>query len=253
MSAPQPASPPLTANHVCAAWAQVGELPIDSQDVLPEGLWCDILAYASDILWAVSGRRWRNIAASETVTLDPVDVGAEAGPWPLSGTATGYGLWGSKQPWQWSQARPHQIRLPRPDVTAVTAVVLDTGPFTAWRLAGSWLYRTDRRGWPLATTTVITYTYGRLVPAGGRLACLALADELGKAFAGKACALPSRVTNVTRQGISFAALESLAVLKEGLIGVHSVDVWLAGVNPKKMTQSAQVWSPDTTLITARRV
>lgn len=251
MTAPQPTSPPLT-NHVCAAWAQPGELPVDSQGLLTEGLWCDVLASASDVLWAASGRRWRNVTATETVTLDPTDCGSESGPWPTSGSATGYGLWGYHQPWQWSQQRPHRVRLPRPDVTAVTTVTIDGAVNTAWRLAGVWLVRTDQQGWPLANTTLVTYAFGRPVPAGGRLACLTLADELGKAFAGKACALPARVTSVTRQGISFAALESLAVLKEGLIGIHSVDVWLAGVNPRKVTQSAQVWSPDAAMVTARR-
>jgi hypothetical protein len=102
----------------------------------------------------------------------------------------------------------------------------------------------------MSTTTLITYAYGRAVPPSGRLAAIALGTELGKAFAGKACALPSRVTSVTRQGVSFTALESLAVLKDDLVGIHSVDLWLRRVNPGKVTTGGAVWSPD--IVEARR-
>jgi hypothetical protein len=103
----------------------------------------------------------------------------------------------------------------------------------------------------MVDTTRITYEFGRLVPSGGNLAVIVLATELGKAMAGKSCQLPTRVTSVTRQGMSFDVLESLEVLKEGLTGVHSVDVWLRSVNPTRVGQQARVWSPD--MITARKV
>lgn len=245
MTAPQPGNAPLT-NHVCAAWAQAGELPVEAQNLHTEPTWCAILAFTSDILWGASGRRWRNVEATETVTLDPDHCGCDpTGSWP---GRYGYGYSGI---WWRDQDRPHRIRLPRPDVTAVTSITVNGASFTGYRTAGSWVQRTDNQGWPLTNTTLITYQFGRLVPHGARLAAIALATELGKAFAGKACALPTRVTSVTRQGITFTALESLAVLKDDLVGVHSVDLWLRRVNPGKVTQNAQIWSPD--LITARKV
>jgi hypothetical protein len=244
VTAPQPADPPLT-DGVCDAWVQPKELPVEVQELHVLGTWCSILGFASDILFGASGRRWRNKSLTETVTLDPPDP--DCGPvlWPAADYRFGYGWPILTRPGQ-----PHRVRLPRPDVTAVSSVVLDGTAFTAWRLDGNWLVRTDHRGWPLSTTTLITYAYGRPVPPGGRLAAIALGTELGKAFAGKACALPSRVTSVTRQGVSFTALESLAILKDDLVGIHSVDLWLQRVNPGKVTTGGSVWSPD--VVEARR-
>jgi hypothetical protein len=50
--------------------------------------------------------------------------------------------------------------------------------------------------------------------------------------------------------VSFTALESLAILKDDLVGIHSVDLWLQRVNPGKVTTGASVWSPD--VVEARR-
>lgn len=230
---------------VCDGWVQPGELPVDVQELHVFGTWCSILGFTSDILWGASGRRWRNKSLTETVTLDPPDQECVPSLWPASAYRFGYGWPILTRPGQ-----PHRVRLPRPDVTAVTNVTLDGVTFTAYRLDGNWLVRTDRRGWPLCNTTLVSYTYGRPVPAGGRLAAIALGTELGKAFAGKSCALPARVTSVTRQGVSFTALESLATLKDDLVGIHSVDLWLRKVNPAKAPQSGSVWSPD--MVEARR-
>lgn len=245
MTAPQPGNTPDPGLVAADAWAQPAELPVDVQDLHTYATWSAILGFASDILFAASGRRWRNKTLTETVTLDPPDPDCVPSLWPGSGYRFGYG-W----PIMVRPGQPHRVRLPRPDVTAVTGVVLDGTTFTAWRLTGNWLVRTDRRGWPMCTTTLITYNYGLMAPSGGRLAVIALATELGKAFAGKACSLPSRVTSVTRQGVSFTALESLATLKDDLVGIHSVDLWLRKVNPGKVPQSGAVWSPD--MIEARR-
>lgn len=244
MTAPQPATPPLT-DGVCDAWIQPAELPVDVQSLYTLGTWCSILGFTSDILWGASGRRWRNKTLTETVTLDPPDPECAPVLWPASAYRFGYGWPILTRPGQ-----PNRVRLPRPDVTSVTSVILDGVPFAGWRLDGNWLVRTDRQGWPLRPSTLVTYTYGRLVPAGGRLAAIALATELGKAFAGKSCALPARVTSVTRQGVSFQALESLEILKEDLVGIHSVDLWLNKINPGKVTHDAMIWSPD--IVSARR-
>lgn len=246
MTAPQPGNPPDPSLTPADAWAQPSELPVDVQDLHTYATWSVILGFASDILFAASGRRWRNKSMTETVTLDLPDRECVPSLWPGSGYRFGYG-W----PIVARAGEPHRVRLPRPDVTAVTSVVLDGVVFTAWGLDGNWIVRTDRRGWPMCNTTVITYAFGRLVPASGRLAVIALATELGKAFAGKACALPSRVTSVTRQGVSFTALESLATLKDDLVGIHAVDLWLLKVNPGKVPQSGAIWSPD--VVEARRV
>lgn len=245
MTSPQPDDPPLV-DSVCAAWAQMHELPNDVQQLFDGSAetWCSILAFASDILWSASGRQWRNVEASETVTLDPPDGACATG----LGYAYNYGYW---IPIQSSPGRPSRVRLPRPDVTAITSVEIDSVPFTSYRRSGNYAMRSDGGGWPMVNSTRISYDFGRLVPHAGKLAALMLAAELGKMFAGQKCALPARVTSVVRQGISMDMLESLEVLKEGLTGLYAVDQWLLSANPDKRRQSGLCWSPDITV--ARQV
>jgi len=236
MTAPQPDDPPLTG-AVCAAWAQIHELPADVQQLHSEAMWCSILLLASSILWSASGRQWRNVEASETVTLDPPDDACATG----LGYAYQYGYW---IPIQRSATLPNRVRLPRPDVTAITAAEVNGIPVTNYRLTGNYAVRTDGKAWPLNNATRITYEFGRLAPHTGKLAALTLAAELGRALAGQKCGLPARVTSVTRQGLSFDMLESLEVLKEGLTGLYAVDQWILAANPYKLKQSGSVWSPD---------
>jgi hypothetical protein len=248
VTAPQPGNPPDPDLVPAAAWAQPSELPFESQGLHTYDTWCAILGMATDILWAATGRRWRNTTGTETVTLDPPDGGCGSWLWAEAAARWGYGWRLMPDP-----ARPYRVRLPRPDVTAVTSVTLDGDPFTAYRLDRNWVKRTDGPGWPLLDTTRITYTFGRPVPPPGQLAVIILAAELGKAMAGKACQLPARVTSVTRQGVSFDVLESIEVLKENLTGIHSVDSFIRAANPRGVAQKAQVWSPDVDLVTARKV
>lgn len=245
MTYPQPDDSPLVG-AVCSAWAQMHELPADVQQLFnsSEEIWCSILAFASDILWGASGRQWRNAEASETVTLDPPPDVCLAD----RTHAFRYDYW---VPLSLSMIRPFQVRLPRPDVTAIIAAEIDGVPFTAYRRSGNYAIRTDGGGWPVVNTTRITYQFGRKVPHSGKLAALSLAAELGKAFAGQKCGLPARVTSVTRQGISFDMLESLEVLREGITGLYTVDQWLLSANFDKRKQSGSVWSPD--VIVARQV
>jgi hypothetical protein len=245
MTYPQLDDPPLTGS-VCAAWAQMHELPADVQQYFngsPE-VWCSILAFASDILWAASGRQWRNVEASETVTLDPLDDACAT----QLGYAYQHGYW---SPDRAVAGRPSRVRLPRPDVTAITSAEIDGVPFTFYRRSGNYAIRTDGGGWPMVETTRITYSFGRLVPHTGKLAVLHLAAELGKMFAGQKCALPARVTSVVRQGISMDMLESLEVLREGLTGLHAVDQFILATNPNRSRQAGSCWSPD--IVVARQV
>lgn len=243
MTAPQPDDPPLTGS-VCASWAQMHELPNDVQQLHTEETWCSILALASDILWSASGRQWRNVEATETVTLDPPDDACST----RLGYAYQYGYW---TPIRAAGSRTSRLQLPRPDVTAIVEVTIAGAVFTAYRRSGSWVIRTDGGSWPLSNDTRITYTFGRKVPASGVLAAIELSTELGKALARKPCNLPARVTSVTRQGISMDMLETLEILKEGLTGVPVVDFWIKSENPNKRRQSGSVWSPD--VVVARPV
>jgi hypothetical protein len=246
----------VTTPGGCSAWAQVDDIPQGVAELHSPVEWCGYLGMATDILWGATGRRWRGGPLTAEVVLRAAPPRAGEPGWPYSKSwgrcacYAGYGLYGPQwaDPTRYQHYEPVSIRLPHPDVVAVTVVAVDEAPFTGWRLDGAWLSRTDGDGWSMCgDTTTATYTYGRQPPDAGRLAVVELAVELGRAASpdpDQPCALPKRLQSITRQGISFAALDDMAFLDEGLTGLYAVDLWIRAVNPYGRKQSARVWSPD---------
>lgn len=76
----------------------------------------------------------------------------------------------------------------------------------------------------------IVYTIGSNLPPGTEALCAWLAVEYGKAAQGSPCALPERITSVTRQGVSWTVLDPQDFLSKGYTGMSRVDHWLAAVN-----------------------
>ena len=98
----------------------------------------------------------------------------------------------------------------------------------------------------------ITYTYGTPPPTAGRAAARILATELVKLYEGDdTCALPQRVTNVSRQGVSYTILDNQDFIQEMRTGLYVVDLFLKTVNPDKARARARVFSPD--INRARRI
>lgn len=246
----------------CSAWAGPEDIPAGTADLHSPQQWCGYLAMATDILWASTGRRWRGETLTEDVVLRGAPPRAGEGSWPYHsswGHCPCYGgLAGPGQPrWvdgPYRHAAPASIRLPRRDLVDVTEVLVAGEVFEEWQLDGSWLGRTDGRGWSVCRdSTEVTYRFGRPAPDAGRAAVVELAVEIGRGASDdpdQACSLPKRVQSVTRQGITFAALDNFELLEKGWTGLASVDMWIKSVNPKGRAQAATVWSPD--LPVARR-
>ena len=79
------------------------------------------------------------------------------------------------------------------------------------------------------TVVRVHYRTANNLPPGSDRAAFRLAEEYIKAAAGQACALPERITSITRQGASWTILDPLDFLDEGLSGIGPVDAWLATV------------------------
>lgn len=77
----------------------------------------------------------------------------------------------------------------------------------------------------------VVYTVASNLPPGTEALCAWLAIEYGKAAQGTSCALPERITSVTRQGVSWTVLDSQEFLDKGYTGMSHVDHWLAAVKP----------------------
>ena len=77
------------------------------------------------------------------------------------------------------------------------------------------------------TNTVrVDYQIDSNLPPGTASTVAWLAAEYMKAFDGKACALPDRISNVTRQGVSWTILDPQDSSEKGRTGISRVDQWL---------------------------
>lgn len=91
-------------------------------------------------------------------------------------------------------------------------------------------------------TFSITYLNSHPVDQLGAYACGVLAYEYAQACAGNACRLPTGVTSVARQGVTFEITTGL--FPGGLTGIREVDSYIALWNPAAIRQAPSVWSPD---------
>lgn len=91
----------------------------------------------------------------------------------------------------------------------------------------------------------VTYTYGTPPPTAGKAAARILATELVKMYEGDdTCALPQRVTSVSRQGVSYTLLDSQDFIDELRTGIYAIDLFLKTSNPDRARARARVFSPD---------
>ncbi len=108
----------------------------------------------------------------------------------------------------------------------------------------STILATPGAGWSPSQVEV-TYTYGSPPPTAGRAAARVLATELVKLYEDDdTCALPQRVTSISRQGVSYTLLDNQDFIDELKTGIYAIDLFLKTVNPDKARARARVFSPD---------
>lgn len=118
-------------------------------------------------------------------------------------------------------------------------------------------YRLTRRSpdvWPMCQslslpateegTFQIRYMRGISVDEAGQYALAALAAELKIACQDQDCRLPSRIVEITRQGITMSVVNDVEFLRSGLFGIPEVDAWVTSVNPYNQRSQSSVYSPD---------
>lgn len=78
----------------------------------------------------------------------------------------------------------------------------------------------------------VSYRVAPNLPPGVERVVDKLAHEFWKAYRGQTCALPNRITNVSREGMSWTILDPLDFLDRGLTGIGAIDQWVAAANLK---------------------
>lgn len=225
-----------TDSDVCEAWATEGDVTCDTSSFEP-GVLDRALLDASDVLFHLSGRQFPGIC--------------EAVVRPAGQCSCGGGC---------SSLR--EIGLGVTPIVEVTEVKVDG------EVLESSAYRVDnqatlvrlrdedqsRASWPCCPimdldsdeegTFEVSFTYGRRPPSMGVDAAAKLACEIAKSMSGQNCALPERVTNVTRQGVSVSVVAPEDFLDSGRTGIFIVDMFLESVNPHSLRRPPGIMSPD---------
>jgi len=71
-----------------------------------------------------------------------------------------------------------------------------------------------------------------------------LACEYAKACVGAPCRLPSRVTSISRQGVTISMVDINDILKNGLTGLWELDQLIMLYNPQGLKGRTRFYSPD---------
>lgn len=94
-------------------------------------------------------------------------------------------------------------------------------------------------------TWAVTFESGVQVPVEAKEAAKELACQLLKLIVGSPdCAIPDRVTSLTRQGVSLTILDPNDFLKEGRTGIYMVDLWLASLVAQRRMRRATIAGPE---------
>lgn len=152
-----------------------------------------------------------------------------------------------------------QVYLPGP-VYSVTSVrvggeSLNVTGGDIFVLDQQWLVRVDTTAcWPRCADQnlapgdpdafEVTYLRGIAVPDALAKAYATLACEYTKACLGLVCRLPSRVSSISRQGVTISMVDIADLLRNGLTGLWEVDQVITALNPYGIKGRTRFYSPD---------
>ena len=220
----------------------------------------DAVKTASYLLWAMSGRKYSGTttvteryvsifdpylrAGASVLTYSPILVDGDVQNLRLGGS----GLYGDDDYLGDGTSSNTRIRLRGRKVVKIHTVrdidgnIID--PSQYYLVEHSTLLATPGATWTPSNVEV-TYTYGTPPPTAGKNAARMLAIELVKLYEGDdTCALPQRVTSISRQGISYTVLDNQDFIDDLRTGLYAVDLFLKTSNPDKARARARVFSPD---------
>ena len=220
----------------------------------------DAVKTASYLLWGMSGRKYSGTttvteryvsifdpylrAGASILTYSPALIDGDVQNLRLGGS----GLYGDDDYLGDGTSSNTRIRLRGRKVVKIHTVrdidgnIID--PSQYYLVEHSTLLAAPGATWTPSNVEV-TYTYGTPPPTAGKNAARMLAIELVKLYEGDdTCALPQRVTSISRQGISYTVLDNQDFIDDLRTGLYAVDLFLKTTNPDKARARARVFSPD---------
>ena len=206
---------------------------------------------ASLILWSLSGRKYSGVTTTlEHYVCPQYDVPAGC-VWEDSGRFVNqYGLMTYITPTlnlPTVQRYGARIRLRQQPVRKILSVSIEGTvlPSSAYNLRNhSELTISSSFCGNICDGPEISYIYGVRPPSLGRLAAIELANEYIRYYNGEECALPERVTSVSRKGLNIEMYDPADYLDNGKVGLPRADQFIAVTNPGKALKPAKVFSVD---------
>lgn len=257
---------------ICSAWASEADLcaPCTAYEI-DSALIEEHLLSASELLYQLSGQQFPGTCQETVAPCSQIWSGHPTSFEPYM-TAPLTRFLHPQAPFPWTGCgHPSPcscpgfpaIRLPRDNISEVTAVTVDDTVYLpeddVFELQDSWLLRIDGDRWPTCDSSFrVTYLHGTAPPISGVRAAAVLACELLLACDplaagdGVKCRLPRNISAISRQGVS-VIFERLTRSKGPFrFGIWEIDVFLEAFNPYGNTAKSVIISPDT-IDLARRV
>lgn len=220
----------------------------------------DSVKTASNILWALSGRKFSGITRVTERYVSAYDPYLRTGASRLTYTPQlingqvenvvggGFGRYSNRDFLGDGTNALTRVRLRGRKVIEVHNMrdrdgeIID--PNTYFLGEHSTIFGVPNASWS-STFVEVTYTYGTPPPSSGRAAARLLATELVKSYEGDdSSALPQRVTSIVRQGVTYTVLDQQDFIDELRTGIYAVDLFLKSVNPDKARARSRVFTPD---------
>lgn len=206
----------------------------------------EALETASFVLWSLTGRRYSGIYSITEAYSTYRSLGRGVAPALVHGQLVNMAYPPGNECRCNSCGVFHQFRLRQAPVRYILDVSVDG---TALERSDWVVINRNTLGFltPLvcgANCVVVTYQYGSDPPPGGAAAVRRLADEIIASMENTECALPQRVTSVSRQGVSWTLLDPQEFLEQGRVGIYEIDMFIKAANPARALMPAKVFSPD---------
>lgn len=260
------------SQHFLAPWCEESDIPQGRREAIEDVSLAFAIAVATDLLFVLSGRQFR----SGRSIIRPTPIGSSYGNqsylYPYS-SMSGYGAaWGFAAGWSWTALGQGwwqsgqdlsevvlQGPVQRINLVMVDGVTLEDSDYTLYdkrrlvrnvdatgQTTGAWPWNQQLQ-LPLTEpgTWMIDYNWGKSPPASGKAACIELAIEVAKALTGDDTgSLPARVLSVATEGITLAVGDPLTYIREDLIGIPLVDMFLNTYNKGKLRRRTIMIGPN---------
>lgn len=94
------------------------------------------------------------------------------------------------------------------------------------------------------STFVVAYTRGPALSADAKAMVGLMACEYAKLCMGLPCALSAAATTISRDGVTYEVLTAEDLIQKGFTPIAQVNQWIYAVNPHGLHERPRIWSPD---------